>query len=146
MTKNHYSMVYVSTPRPASFPSLLRYLRQRAGLSQHRLARASRIDPAYVNRIEASADAEPLVPRPAVLERLCGALELSRLERDRLYFAAGRCPPTLAAVGSWDPALAAIAELLAESSLSEDDRAELRQVLAVLADRWRRSAGGHASS
>ena len=71
---------------------------------------------------------------------------MSRLERDRLYFAAGRCPPTLAAVGTWDPALAAIAELLAESSLSEDDRAELRHVLAVLADRWRRSAGGPASS
>jgi transcriptional regulator with XRE-family HTH domain len=124
---------------PTSFPELLRWYRQRAGLSQSRLARASGIDPAYVNRIEASHAADPLVPRPAILERLSGALDLTTLETDRLYFAARRCPPTLAAVGMWDPAIAALAELLAGQTLADDDRAELRQVISVLADRWRRS-------
>ena len=131
----------MSVPAPDSFASLLGRLRRRAGLSQNRLARASGIDAAYVNRMEAAPDSRPLVPRPAVLERICAALELSALERDRLYFAAGRCPPTLVAVGSWDPALAAVAALLADEGLGEDDRAELRQVLAILADRWRRSSG-----
>jgi hypothetical protein len=44
-------------------------------------------------------------------------------------------------VGTWDPAFGLVAELLAEPSLGADDRAEFRQVLAVLVDRWRRSAG-----
>jgi transcriptional regulator with XRE-family HTH domain len=130
----------VASPGTESFGSLLRRLRGRAGLSQSRLARASGIDAAYVNRMEAAPEARALIPRPAVLERLCRALDLSTLERDRVYFAAGRCPPSLAAVGSWDPALAALAELLADESQDEVDRAELRQVLAILVARWRRSA------
>src|SRR5687768_11824321 len=97
---------------PSAFPELVRWYRQRAGLSQNRLARTTGIDPAYVNRIEGSRAADPLVPRPAILGRLCGALELTTVEADRLYFAARRCPPTLAAVGMWDPAIAALAELL----------------------------------
>ena len=79
------------------------------------------------------------MPRPGAPQPLALALELTPVERDRLYFAAGRCPPTLMAVGSWDPAVATVAELLADRSLGDDDRAELSQVLAVLADRWRRS-------
>ena len=126
---------------PIGFPALLRWLRQRAGLSQNRLARASGIDPAYVNRIEASEAAGPQVPRGPILERLCEALQLSIAERDRLYFAARRCPPSLSAVGTWDPAFALVADLLADPSLGPDDRAEFRQVLSVLVDRWRRSAG-----
>ena len=130
----------VSVEPPRDFPALLRWLRQRAGLSQSRLAGASRIDPAYVNRIEASAASHALVPRGPILERLSRALELTSAERDRLYLAAGRCPPTLAALGSWDPALAMVADLLAHPDLGPDDRAEFRQVVAVLVDRWRRSA------
>jgi transcriptional regulator with XRE-family HTH domain len=130
----------VSIDPPKDFPALLRWLRQRAGLSQNRLAGASGIDPAYVNRIEAAAASRALVPRGPILERLSHALELTTAERDRLYVAGGRCPPTLAALGGWDPALAMVSELLALPDLSSDDRAEFRQVLAVLVDRWRRSA------
>lgn len=130
----------VSVPSSVGFPTMLRQLRRQAGLSQNRLARAGGIDPAYVNRMEAAPDDSPLVPRPAVLGRLSEALGLTRLERDRLYVAAGRCPPTLEALGGWDLALAALAEALADPQLSGDDRAELRQVVAILADRWRRAA------
>ena len=84
---------------PTGFSDLVRWLRVRAGLSQNRLARLAGIDPAYVNRMEGTRSGDPLVPRLAVLERLCIALELTPAERDRLFFAAGRCPPTLAAVG-----------------------------------------------
>jgi transcriptional regulator with XRE-family HTH domain len=132
----------MSVEPPRDFPALVRWLRQRSGLSQNRLARASGIDPAYVNRIEASALSTPLVPRGPVLERLCRALEVTAAERDRLYFAAGRCPPTLAALGRWDPALGMVAELLARPGLDADDRAEFRQVLAILVERWRRSSTG----
>ena len=90
---------------------------------------------------EASEAAGPQVPRGPILERLCEALQLSTAERDRLYFAARRCPPSLSAVGTWDPAFALVADLLADPSLGPDDRAEFRQVLSVLVDRWRRSAG-----
>jgi transcriptional regulator with XRE-family HTH domain len=134
-------LVSVSGEPPREFPALVRWLRQRAGLSQNRLARAAGIDPAYVNRIEASEPSEPLVPRAPILERLAGALNLSVGEQDRLYFAAGRCPPTLAAVGHWDSVVAMVAGLLATSDLTADDRAEFRQVVSVLVDRWRRSAG-----
>jgi transcriptional regulator with XRE-family HTH domain len=128
---------------PLAFPGQLRYLRIRAGLSQNRLARLSGIDPAYVNRMEAANDANPLVPRSAVLERVSLALELSSSQRDRLYVAAGRCPPTLARLGRWDTALGLVAELLADPTLHHDDRAEFRQVLEVLIDRWRRSGRSH---
>jgi transcriptional regulator with XRE-family HTH domain len=133
----------MSAGRPA-FPTLLRQLRRQAGLSQNALARASAIDPAYVNRMEAAADLAPLVPRPAVLVRLCAALGVSPLERDRLYFAAGRCPPSLAGLGAWDPAVGRVAALLADPALEPDDRAEFRLVLDALIERWRRAARGGA--
>ncbi len=125
---------------PSAFGELLRWLRQRAGLSQNRLARLSGIDPAYVHRMETTPADEPVVPRPGVLERLCDALELTRDERDRLFFAAGRCPPSLAALGRWEPIVGEVARVLADPRLGPDDRAELRAVLVVLLDRWRRSA------
>jgi transcriptional regulator with XRE-family HTH domain len=125
---------------PAEFQALLRWFRQRSGLSQNRLARLAGIDPAYVNRIESSAGAESVVPRLRILDALAGALELSPAERDRFYFAAGRLPPSLAELGHWDPALATLVELLATPDLAADDLAEFRAVLTILADRWRRGA------
>jgi transcriptional regulator with XRE-family HTH domain len=129
---------------PSAFSELLRYLRLRAGLSQNRLARLSGIDPAYVNRMEAASASSPVLPRAAVLERVALALELSPSLRDRLYFAAGRCPPTLAAVGSWDPAFGMVAEVLGDPAVGEDDLAEFRQVLLLLVARWRRSSDSAA--
>jgi transcriptional regulator with XRE-family HTH domain len=137
--------VTLLSARPAGFPTLLRRLRLQAGLSQNALARTSAIDPAYVNRLEAAPDLEPLVPRPAVLARLCASLEVSALDRDRLYFAAGRCPPSLAQLGAWDPAIGQVAALLADPALEPDDRAEFRLVLGALIERWRRAARGGAN-
>ena len=129
------------TALPPEFPRLLRRLRVQAGLSQNRLARLAGIDPAYVNRMEA-ATVEPIVPRPDVLARLAAALGCSSIDRDRLYFAAGRCPPSLAALEAWDPTLGEVAALLADQSLGADDRAEFRLVLGALIERWRRAGRG----
>jgi hypothetical protein len=65
---------------------------------------------------------------------------VSELDRDRLYFAAGRCPPSLARLGAWDPAVGQVAGLLADPALEPDDRAEFRLVLGALIERWRRAA------
>ena len=132
----------LSRAAPAQFPALLRWFRQRAGLSQNRLARLAGIDPAYVNRIEAAPAADPVVPRLPILAALGEALELTPPERDRLYFAAERLPPTLSQLNQWDPALAVVAELLTAPGLSQDDLAEFRAVLGFIAERWRRAAGG----
>jgi hypothetical protein len=80
------------------------------------------------------------IPRAVVLARLCDALELSGRERDQVYFAAGRCPPCLTAIGHWEPTIGLVARVFATEALSDDDRAEFRQVLGVLVDRWHRSA------
>jgi len=125
---------------PAQFPSLLRWFRQRVGLSQNRLARLAGIDPAYVNRIEAAPAGEPVVPRLPILAALSEALELTPPERDRLYFAAERLPPALSRLNRWDPALAVVADLLTAPGLSQDDLAEFRAVLGFIAERWRRPA------
>lgn len=132
----------LSQAAPAQFPALLRWFRQRAGLSQNRLARLAGIDPAYVNRIEAAPADDPVVPRLPILAALGEALELTPPERDRLYFAAERLPPTLSRLNQWDPALAVVADLLMAPGLSPDDLAEFRAVLGYIAERWRRPASG----
>lgn len=129
---------------PPEFPGLLRRLRAQSGLSQNRLARLAGIDPAYVHRMEA-ATTEPVIPRPAVLARLATALGCSPVDRDRLYFAARRCPPSLIALDGWDPILGQVAALLADPALSADDRAEFRLVLSALIERWRRAASARTA-
>jgi transcriptional regulator with XRE-family HTH domain len=130
-------------PTPSLFGAALRQGRLRAGLSQNALAHRASIDPAYVNRMEAAAERAPVIPRRPVVESLARALELGRLETDRLLLAAGLAPARLLEPGVWDAALSLAAEVLADPRLSGDDRAEFRQVLRLLAGRWR--AGGGAA-
>jgi transcriptional regulator with XRE-family HTH domain len=120
----------------ASFPALIRRLRQSAGLSQHALARASRVDPAYVNRMESASPRRPVVPSPAVLERLARALGLDTAQSDELFYTAGRCPPSIQVLPTWEPVLGSLAERLADEALDQADRQELRAVLTALARRW----------
>ncbi len=121
----------------AAFGRALREARVRAGLSQNALARRAGIDPAYVNRIEAAPAAAPIVPRRPIVEALARALELSRIEADRLLLAAGMAPARLLEPGVWDATVSLVVEVLADPRLSRDDRAEFRQVLRLIAERWR---------
>ena len=56
----------------------------------------------------------------------------------RLLVAAGYCPASVLEVGSWDQTLATVVDVLRDPALSAQDRTEFRQVIQVLASRWRR--------
>ena len=119
------------------FGALLRSLRVRMGFSQNQLARMAGVDPAYVNRLErAAADSTSLPSRKVVLA-LADALEAGPVDVERLLVAAGLCPESIVRLGGWDQSLGDIAAALADSRLTADDRAELRELLRIVAARWR---------
>ena len=125
----------VATAHP--FGALLRSLRIRIGLSQNQLARRAGVDPAYVNRLErASADSTSLPSRKVVLA-LAESLEAGPVDLERLLVAAGLCPESIVRLGGWDQSLGDVAAALADASLTADDRAELRELLRIVAARWR---------
>jgi len=107
------------------------------GFSQNHLARMAGVDPAYVNRLErASADSTSLPSRKVVLA-LAESLEAAPVDVERLLVAAGLCPESSVRLGGWDQSLGDIAAVLADAHLSADDRAELRELLRIVAARWR---------
>jgi transcriptional regulator with XRE-family HTH domain len=119
------------------FGALLRTLRVRIGLSQNQLARRSGVDPAYVNRLErASPDSSSLPSRKVVLA-LAETVEAGPVDIERLLVAAGLCPESIVRLGGWDQSLGDIAGVLADDRLTSDDRAELRELLRIVAARWR---------
>ena len=116
------------------FASLLRHYRDRADLSCNELARAVAVDPSYISRLE-RGEREP--PRRPVVERLAGALQLELEDQDRLLVSAGYAPATVAVLGRWDSALQAVADVLTDRRLSTSDLDSFRQVIQLLAERWR---------
>jgi transcriptional regulator with XRE-family HTH domain len=119
------------------FGALLRSLRVRMGLSQNQLARMAGVDPAYVNRLErASAESSSLPSRKVVLA-LADSLEAGPVDLERLLVAAGLCPESIVRLGGWDQSLGDIASVLGDERLTPDDRAELRELLRIVAARWR---------
>ena len=117
-----------------TFGWLLRRYRERAGLSQNGLARASGVDPGSVNRLE-SGKREP-AGRETVLQ-LIAALNLSPPEGDRLLEVAGHLPSVFDTVAPTDPTLLLVAELLGDARLSASDHDELRLFITLAARRWR---------
>jgi transcriptional regulator with XRE-family HTH domain len=123
------------------FGALLRALRVRAGLSQNQLARRSGVDPAYVNRLERAAPNSTSLPSRKVVMSLADTLEAGPVDVERLLVAAGLCPESIVRLGGWDQSLGDIASVLADTRLSTDDRAELRELLRIVASRWRSGPG-----
>ncbi|HLI28154.1 MAG TPA: helix-turn-helix transcriptional regulator [Chloroflexota bacterium] len=119
------------------FARLLRQFRERAGLSCNELARLVAVDPSYISRLE-RGEREP--PRRLVVERLAAVLALPPFERDRLLVSAGYTPASIEALGGWDATLQAVAEVLADPRVPTADRQAFRQVIDLLAERWRRFA------
>ncbi len=120
----------------AAFGQLMRAFRVRAGLSQHRLARRAGIDPAYVNRLERAPLDDVRAPSRRVVTSLAGVLELGPADGDRLLVAAGLCPEAVARLGTWEPTLGMVAAVLADPGLSDDDRADFRELVRIAAGRW----------
>lgn len=117
-----------------AFPVLLRAFRERAGRSRNRLAHEVGVDPSYLTRIE-QGSREP--PRAHIVEGIARRLRLSLPERNRLLLAAGYAPASLVQLGRWDACLQAVSDVLNDSLLSEPERDEFRQLLCLLASRWR---------
>jgi transcriptional regulator with XRE-family HTH domain len=120
------------------FPSLLRMYRERTGRSRNELAREVGVDPSYVSRMELG-EREP--PRQHVVEDLARALRLGILDRNRLLMAAGYAPMSLTQLGSWDEALQEVTDVLNDSRLTAEEREEFRQVVRLIAKRWRGRSG-----
>jgi transcriptional regulator with XRE-family HTH domain len=119
------------------FASLLRRFRERAGLSCNELARLVAVDPSYISRLE-RGEREP--PRRLVVERLAAVLELPPIERDQLLVSAGYSPASIEALGGWDATVQAVVDVLADPRLPAAERQAFRQVIDLLAERWRRLA------
>lgn len=118
------------------FGSLLRTLRVRSALSQNALARRAAIDPAYVNRLERASDDSTSVPRRGVVLALAAAMELGPIDLDRLLVASGLCPEAVARLGSWEPSLGLVAQVLGNPQLTADELAEFRELIRIAAGRW----------
>jgi transcriptional regulator with XRE-family HTH domain/biotin operon repressor len=78
----------LTTLSPTSFAAFVQRARIAAGLSQNALARLSRVDPAYVNRME-KGNRHPA--RPVVLA-MASALDLDEAATDRFLYVAGLAP------------------------------------------------------
>ena len=122
------------------FGALLRSLRVRMGLSQNQLARRAGVDPAYVNRLERAAPDSTSLPSRKVVMALAETVEAGPVDVERLLVAAGLCPESIVRLGGWDQSLGDIAGVLADNRLTSDDRAELLELLRIVAARWRRGS------
>ena len=127
------------------FGTLLRSLRVRMGLSQNHLARMAGVDPAYVNRLERAPASSTSLPSRKVVLALADSLEAGPVDLERLLVAAGLCPESIVRLGGWDQSLGDIAAVLADDRLTSDDRAELRELLRIVAARWRSGPTAAAS-
>ena len=127
------------------FGALLRSLRVRMGLSQNHLARMAGVDPAYVNRLERAPASSTSLPSRKVVLALADSLEAGPVDLERLLVAAGLCPESIVRLGGWDQSLGDIAAVLADDRLTSDDRAELRELLRIVAARWRSGPTAAAS-
>lgn len=121
-----------------AFGAAVRALRQGRGLSLNELARRAGVDPAYIHRIEARGARRPPLPRRAVVLAIAAALGSDAGQTDQLLALAGHTPSALLELGGWDQTLAAVAQLLADQSLSGPAKAEFREMLRLLARRWAR--------
>jgi transcriptional regulator with XRE-family HTH domain len=88
--------------QPTAFGALLRQLRVAARLSQHALAVAAAVDPAYVNRLERAEPGHEPGPSRRVVCRLWLALSDDDDALDGLLAAAGLLPACVVRAGGWD--------------------------------------------
>ncbi|MSQ23804.1 MAG: XRE family transcriptional regulator [Chloroflexi bacterium] len=124
------------------FPTLLRSFRERVTRSRNNLAYEVGVDPSYLTRIE-HGDREP--PRQHIVEALARALRLSVTERNRLLITAGYAPVSIVELGAWDDAFQAVADVLNDGQLTQEERDQYRSVVQLISARWQ-AAGRTASA
>jgi transcriptional regulator with XRE-family HTH domain len=119
------------------FGVAVRTHRLEAGLSLNQLARRAQVDPAYIHRIESRTIDRSPMPRRAVVLAIAAALGLDRRQTDQLLAHAGYVPDAVVDLGGWDDTVATVAEVLSDPHLKGPAKAEFREVLHILARRWR---------
>lgn len=114
-----------------TFADLLRQYRERADRSRNNLAHEVGVDPSYLTRIE-HGDREP--PRRPIVDAIARGLRLSKVEWDALRVAAGYAPTWAAEA---DPiVMRAVAEVLIDPRISQEEREHFGLVVLQIARRW----------
>lgn len=116
-----------------AFGELLRSYRGQSGLSQRALARASRVNPAIISRME-SSDRGPSGPEQVLA--ISAALGLDEERCDRLLASAGYWPRAILRLGPEDETLLAVARVLGRQGVGEASRVRFRRVVELLAEEW----------
>ena len=121
----------------SGFGGLLKDYRVAAGLSQNALAKRVGVNPAYVNRLE-SGERRPS-QRHYVLD-LARELKLNEEQTNRLLEAGGHLPRGFDRMDAHDRTQRLVADILGDEAIPRQEREEFRQVIALVARRWRSGA------
>ncbi len=113
------------------FAELLKEHRKASGLSQRGLARASRINPAIISRME-SADRGPSGPEQVLA--IAAALGLDEDRSDSLLASAGFWPRAILRLGPQDETLLIVARLLGGQHVSARSRQRFRALVSLLSE------------
>jgi transcriptional regulator with XRE-family HTH domain len=109
-----------------TFARQLRELREKRGLSQAALARATGLDTGYLTRCE---QGQRVPANVDTVESLAAALDCAESETDALRIAAGFLPRAIQQLGLDDPELLLLAQLLAPAELPAATRDVIRRVI-----------------
>lgn len=115
------------------FGSTLKRFREVRRVSQSRLAERAGFDHSYVSRLESGAR----TPTRDAVQQLADALELDRLQQDELLASAGFLPQEVSSLLSSEPEITDVLALLQNTSMPDEYRQTMRQVLRVIADQAR---------
>lgn len=114
----------------SQFGATLKRYRETRRVSQSKLAEKAGFDHSYVSRLESGAR----TPTRDAVQQLAEALGLERLQQDELLASAGFLPQEVSSLLSSEPEITEVLALLQSSSMPEDYRQTMRQVLRVIAD------------
>lgn len=117
----------------AQFGVTLKRYREARRVSQSKLAERAGFDHSYVSRLESGAR----TPTRDAVQQLAEALGLERMQQDELLASAGFLPKEVSSLLSSEPEITEVLALLQSSSMPEDYRQTMRQVLRVIADQAR---------
>lgn len=119
-----------------TFSDTLRRYRQRARLSQSRLAGIAGFDHSYVSRLESGNR----TPTRSAVVALGKAMQLSQVDMDSLVASAGYMPGQVESLLADEPVISEAFAVLRDVSVAEEAKDDLRASIALLIRQAQRSA------
>ena len=110
------------------FGNLLKTLREKAGVSQSKLAERADFDHSYVSRLESGAR----MPTREAVDRLGKAMKLEAQELDSLLASAGFLPKDVTSLLSNEPAIGEVLEMLQDEAVPSEFRESMRTMLRMM--------------